>query len=95
MSLASGAAISVLLIEDNPGDVRLLREALRDSLRRFEITDLPSLLFRDEEQVLTGQPDAEQYYRDVILPEKLALSLFNEADCHGANRLSAARITSS
>src|SRR5438477_3669545 len=39
------------------------------------ITDLPTLIFRDEERVLTGREDAEQYYRDVILPQKLMLSM--------------------
>ncbi|HLG74739.1 MAG TPA: diguanylate cyclase, partial [Chloroflexota bacterium] len=43
MSLASSAVVKVLLIEDNPGDVRLLREALRDSSRPFTITEADSL----------------------------------------------------
>ena len=35
---ASGAPIRVLLVEDNPGDVRLTREALRDSNMRHELS---------------------------------------------------------
>jgi lipopolysaccharide/colanic/teichoic acid biosynthesis glycosyltransferase len=39
------------------------------------ITDLASLAFRDEEQLLAPEPDAEFYYRSVILPAKLRLNL--------------------
>ncbi|MBI3667926.1 MAG: sugar transferase [Acidobacteria bacterium] len=39
------------------------------------ITDLASLVFRNEEEVLTGANNPEQYYREVILPAKLRLNL--------------------
>jgi len=39
------------------------------------ITDLASLAFRDEEQLLGPVPDADRYYRAVILPAKLRLNL--------------------
>ena len=39
------------------------------------ITDLASLAFRDEEQLLRPVPDAENYYRTVILPAKLRLNI--------------------
>ena len=40
------------------------------------ITDLASLIYRDEEQVLArGSNDLDRYYREVILPEKLSLNL--------------------
>ena len=39
------------------------------------ITDLASLAFRDEEQLLKPVPDADRYYRAVILPAKLRLNL--------------------
>jgi lipopolysaccharide/colanic/teichoic acid biosynthesis glycosyltransferase len=39
------------------------------------ITDLASLAFRDEEQLLRPIPDADSYYRSVILPAKLRLNL--------------------
>lgn len=39
------------------------------------ITDLASLEFRREEEMLAVAADAEQYYRETILPPKLALSL--------------------
>ena len=39
------------------------------------LTDLASLAFRDEESLLAGQDDHEQFYRDSVLPAKLDLSL--------------------
>ncbi len=39
------------------------------------ITDPASLQFRHEEELLSGAADAERYYREAILPPKLALNL--------------------
>jgi lipopolysaccharide/colanic/teichoic acid biosynthesis glycosyltransferase len=39
------------------------------------ITDLATLVFRDEEEALSVADDPEAYYRLVILPEKLRLNL--------------------
>ena len=39
------------------------------------ITDPASLQFRHEEEMLAGTPDPERYYREKILPPKLAVSL--------------------
>jgi lipopolysaccharide/colanic/teichoic acid biosynthesis glycosyltransferase len=39
------------------------------------ITDVASLLYRDEEQVLGASPDPDALYRDHVLPSKLALNL--------------------
>src|SRR5258708_10456978 len=36
------------------------------------ITDLASLAYRREEEILAGQADPERYYRTKILPDKLA-----------------------
>jgi lipopolysaccharide/colanic/teichoic acid biosynthesis glycosyltransferase len=38
------------------------------------ITDVASLAFRDEEQLLRSVPDADGYYRTVLLPAKLRLN---------------------
>lgn len=38
------------------------------------ITDLATLLYRNEEEVLAGAPDPDRYYREVLLPSKLALN---------------------
>jgi lipopolysaccharide/colanic/teichoic acid biosynthesis glycosyltransferase len=39
------------------------------------MTDLASIHFRREEQILGQSPDPERFYQDVILPHKLALNL--------------------
>lgn len=38
------------------------------------ITDLATLLYRNEEEMLAGAPDPDRYYREVLLPSKLALN---------------------
>lgn len=39
------------------------------------ITDLATLAFRNEEDLLAGAADAEAYYRSTVLPEKLRLNI--------------------
>jgi lipopolysaccharide/colanic/teichoic acid biosynthesis glycosyltransferase len=39
------------------------------------ITDLATLVYRNEEEILAQAEDPEQYYRQVVLPEKLRLNL--------------------
>jgi lipopolysaccharide/colanic/teichoic acid biosynthesis glycosyltransferase len=39
------------------------------------ITDLATLLYRNEEALLTDAPDVEERYRQVVLPKKLQFSL--------------------
>ena len=38
------------------------------------VTDLATLLCRDEESLLAAAPDPEAYYRNVLLPRKLSVS---------------------
>lgn len=38
------------------------------------ITDIASIAYRNEEDLLGCRPDPEQYYREVVLPAKLALN---------------------
>jgi len=39
------------------------------------ITDLATLLYRNEEKILFLQPDPQRYYREVVLPAKMSLSI--------------------
>jgi len=39
------------------------------------ISDLATLVYRNEEEVLAAVPDPENYYRNVVLPDKLRLNL--------------------
>jgi lipopolysaccharide/colanic/teichoic acid biosynthesis glycosyltransferase len=43
--------------------------------RRPGITDLPTLVYRNEEEILARFPHPERYYREHILPDKLAMNL--------------------
>lgn len=55
--------------------VDLLREDYVEILKiRPGITDISSITFRHEEEVLKNQPDPEGYYRKVLLPEKIRLA---------------------
>ncbi len=44
------------------------------------ITDPATLAFPDEQALLARQPDPERFYEEVLLPEKLALSLAYAAE---------------
>jgi lipopolysaccharide/colanic/teichoic acid biosynthesis glycosyltransferase len=39
------------------------------------ITDLATLVYRNEEEILARSEDPERYYREVVLPSKLALNI--------------------
>lgn len=55
--------------------VELFRADYEEILRvRPGITDPASLAYRNEEEVLSGRPDAEKHYVDVVLPDKIRLS---------------------
>ena len=47
------------------------REILK---RRPGITDVSSIIFREEEAVLRNQVDPEEFYKKVLLPEKIRLA---------------------
>jgi lipopolysaccharide/colanic/teichoic acid biosynthesis glycosyltransferase len=50
------------------------------------ITDLATLAYRDEEQILSSAADSEVYYRSVVLPEKLDLNLrYGRSRCMAAD----------
>jgi len=44
------------------------------------ITDLASLVFRNEEEILSSAGDPVRYYREVVLPEKLRLNLLYQRE---------------
>jgi lipopolysaccharide/colanic/teichoic acid biosynthesis glycosyltransferase len=55
--------------------VKLFEEDYREILkRRPGITDVSSIIFREEEAVLKHQADPEEYYKTILLPEKIRLS---------------------
>jgi lipopolysaccharide/colanic/teichoic acid biosynthesis glycosyltransferase len=55
--------------------VKLYEKDYREILkRRPGITDVSSIIFREEEAVLKNQIDPEGYYKEILLPEKIRLS---------------------
>lgn len=55
--------------------VELYKDDYKCILRvRPGITDISSIKFRDEERVLGNQDDPEDYYKSVLLPEKMKLA---------------------
>jgi lipopolysaccharide/colanic/teichoic acid biosynthesis glycosyltransferase len=44
-------------------------------MTRPGISDLATLVYRNEEEALAAVPDPERFYRETILPDKLALNL--------------------
>jgi lipopolysaccharide/colanic/teichoic acid biosynthesis glycosyltransferase len=55
--------------------VTLYEEDYREILkRRPGITDVSSIVFRQEEAVLRNQADPEGYYKKILLPEKIRLA---------------------
>jgi lipopolysaccharide/colanic/teichoic acid biosynthesis glycosyltransferase len=55
--------------------VILYKEDYREILkRRPGITDVSSIIFREEEAVLENQADPEGYYKKILLPEKIRLT---------------------
>jgi len=55
--------------------VTLYEDDYREILkRRPGITDVSSIIFREEEAVLKNQIDPEEYYKKILLPEKIRLA---------------------
>ena len=55
--------------------VQAYPEDFRQILKiRPGLSDFSSIKYRNEEEILAGQPDPEAYYLNVILPDKLSLA---------------------
>lgn len=57
-------------------------ECLRVLSVRPGLTDWATLKYRDEERLLAAQPDPLRYYREIVLPDKLRLSLSYVEQCN-------------
>jgi CheY-like chemotaxis protein len=81
-SMIKGDLIEILLVEDNPGDVRLTREALKDSkiLNRLSVVgdgmEAMAFLRRDGEYADVPRPDL--VLLDLNLPKKDGRSVLKE-----------------
>ena len=67
-------AVEILLVEDNPGDVRLTREALRDSKMRNRLSvvedGVEAMRFLRREEEYTDAPRPDIVLLDLNLPRK-------------------------
>ena len=75
-------ARSILLVEDNAGDVRLTREALREADVSVELTAVPdgeqALAFLRGEGPHAGVPTPDLILLDLNLPKKNGLEVLEE-----------------
>lgn len=73
-SYDSGSPIEILLVEDNPGDVRLTREAFLDakiSNRIHTVCDgVEAMAFLNHEGAYTSAPSPDLILLDLNLPKK-------------------------
>lgn len=73
-SVPSGRPVEILLVEDNPGDVRLTRETLKDSklLNRMSVTvdGVEALAFLRREGRYAGEARPDLILLDLNLPKK-------------------------
>lgn len=74
MNARGGDAIQVLLVEDNPGDVRLTREALREGKVRNNLSVAPdgveALAFLRRQGKYADAPRPDVILLDLNLPKK-------------------------
>ena len=73
-SEAFGKPVEILLVEDNPGDVRLTQEAFKDGkmLNKLHVVEdgMEALAFLKREGKYTGAPRPELILLDLNLPRK-------------------------
>ncbi len=84
-------AVEILLVEDNPGDVRLTREALREGSFRNNLNvvsdGVEALIFLRHEGIYANSPEPDLILLDLNLPRKgghevLAEIKADQALCH-------------
>jgi chemotaxis family two-component system response regulator Rcp1 len=84
MITASGSAepIEILLVEDNPGDVRLTREALRDAKVHNHVSvacdGVDAMAFLRQEGSHTHAPRPDLIFLDLNLPKKSGREVLEE-----------------
>jgi two-component system response regulator len=81
-SMIKGDLIEILLVEDNPGDVRLTREALKDSkiLNRLSVVGdgMEAMAFLRREGEYADVPRPDLVLLDLNLPKKDGRSVLKE-----------------
>lgn len=74
--------LNVLLVEDNPGDIRLMREALRDGSTRKKLDAVEdgeeALAYLRREAKYADAPKPDLIFLDLNLPKKDGREVLNE-----------------
>ncbi len=82
MALNRGSPIEILLVEDNPGDVRLTREALRDAKVRNNMETVAdgveAMAFLRKEGRYSSSIRPDLILLDLNLPKKSGLEVLKE-----------------
>ena len=82
----SGSPVEILLVEDNPGDVRLTEEALKESkvLNNLYVAEdgVEALEFLRKEGRHAGAPHPDLILLDLNLPKKDGRELLEEIKSH-------------
>jgi CheY-like chemotaxis protein len=82
MALNRGSPIEILLVEDNPGDVRLTREALRDAKVRNNMETVAdgveAMAFLRHEGPYSSSIRPDLILLDLNLPKKSGLEVLKE-----------------
>ncbi|MEJ7608895.1 MAG: response regulator [Bryobacteraceae bacterium] len=77
-----GRAVEVLLVEDNPGDVRLTQEALKDGRVKVNLTvavdGVEAMQILRDEQPHAGKPRPDLILLDLNLPRKTGREVLEE-----------------
>jgi len=82
MSFSVGRSVEILLVEDNPGDVRLTREALKEGKIRNNLhvamDGVEALAFLRQEGAHAGAPRPDIILLDLNLPRKNGREVLEE-----------------
>jgi len=82
-----GKPIEILLVEDNPGDVRLTREALKEGkvLNNLDVVEdgIEALAFLNREDKYADAPRPELILLDLNLPKKDGRDVLAEIKANG------------
>ena len=73
--VGAGMGPRVLLIEDNPGDVRLLKEYVAASPISFQVADVPSL---EQAKIRLQEENVDLIIADLSLPDSRGTATFRE-----------------